>query len=118
MKKFILCLALAALILTPALAMAQAQGGGYVGPAGTPMGVVEVLQFEDDIPVYMEGMIVGSKGGELYEFTDGTGTVILEIDAEEWGGLKVGNKDKVGIWGEVDRDRDSFKVDVDRIVKK
>lgn len=127
MKKILPLLAMSALLLTPALAMAQSggfkgdganPGGGYTGPDVGVMKVVDVISMWDDSPVYMEGNIVMALGDENYQFTDGSGIITVDIDDDDWMGLTVGPNDKVGIWGELDKDWKSVKVDVDRIIKK
>ena len=37
-----------------------------------------------------------------YVFKDDTGSIVVEIDDDDWGGLDVSPKDKVEIRGEVD----------------
>lgn len=125
MNKLISLLVLTSLSFTPALAIAQggfsgtnnATAGGYTGPSTGQVKISEVTNFRDDTPVYLEGKIVSSLGNERYEFTDGSGTIIVDIDNEDWMGLSVGPKDKVGVWGEVDKDWNSIEIDVDRITK-
>lgn len=124
MKNLLSLLAVTALLLTPALAGAQvvsptskAMGGGFDGPAVATTKVSEALTFGDDTPVLLVGTIQKKLGGELYSFTDGTGTIVVEIDDDDWMGQTVKATDKVSIWGEVDKEWNSVKVDVDKITK-
>ena len=52
-------------------------------------------------------------------FRDNSGTIIVEIDNEDWKGVTVTPQDTVEIYGEVDTDMfEPSKVDVDTIIKK
>ena len=81
------------------------------------MSVAEAKELRDDSPVVLVGKITKSLGGEKYLFTDGTETVTIEIDNEDWNGLSVSEKDTV-IRGEVDKGFTSYEIDVDSIAKK
>jgi uncharacterized protein (TIGR00156 family) len=72
----------------------------------------------DESPVALEGKIERFIGDEKYVFTDGSGTIIAEIDNDVWRGLSVGAADVVVIFGEVDGHYDRVEIEVDRIVKK
>lgn len=96
----------------------QAPMGGYTGPSAAAMSVAEAKELRDDSPVVLVGKITKSLGGEKYLFTDGTETVTIEIDNEDWNGLSVSDKDTVEIRGEVDKGFTSYEIDVDSIAKK
>jgi uncharacterized protein (TIGR00156 family) len=51
-------------------------------------------------------------------FSDGSDTIIVEIDHDLWYGLSVGESDVVVIYGEVDKNYGRVEIDVDRVVKK
>ena len=44
--------------------------------------VSEALLLEDDAPVALIGTITQNLGDEKYQFTDNTGTVVVEIDVD------------------------------------
>lgn len=125
MNKF---LAVSALAITLGYAtFAQAQGGftgkaqpqgGYTGPTIDTASVADAKKLSDDTPVVLVGKISKSLGGEKYLFSDGTDTVTIEIDDDDWRGLSVSEKDTVEIRGEVDKDFLNVEIDVDSISKK
>lgn len=125
MKKIVTVSALAIMLGFSANAFAkggfngpQAPMGGYTGPSAAAMTVAEAKELRDDSPVILIGKITKSLGGEKYLFTDGTETVTIEIDDDDWRGLTVGENDTVEIRGEVDKGFTSYEIDVDSIVKK
>lgn len=72
----------------------------------------------DDSPVIIRGYLLRQNGENSYVFQDTTGTINLEIDAEDWGGLTVSPTDFVEVWGEVDKNGMSMiEVDVSAIKK-
>lgn len=91
--------------------------GGYQGAASANT-VAQALKQPDDAWVTLVGKITKQIGGDKYQFTDSTGSVIIEIDQEYWGGLSVGPNDMVEISGEVDKDMTKTKIDVKRIIKR
>ena len=124
MKKFF---AISTLALMGFAGTAMAQGGftgaapaqgGFTGPTIDTVSVAEAKKLGDDTPVVMTGKIVKSLGGEKYMFQDGTDSITIEIDNEDWRGLTVSEKDTVEIRGEIDKDFMNVEVDVDSISKK
>lgn len=122
MKKI---LAVSALALTVAFSGAafakQNLGGGFTGPAASNLNVTaaEASKLSDDTPVILTGKIEQSLGDEKYMFRDASGTIIVEIDNEDWRGVTVGPNDTVELQGEVDTDMfQPNKVDVDTVIKK
>lgn len=96
----------------------QAIPQGFSGPSQGINSVREVLNagaFSDDRPVTLTGHIKASLGGEMYSFTDGSGDITVEIDNDDWYGLRVTPQDKVVIQGEIDKDLYSTSIDVDSI---
>ena len=69
----------------------------------------------DDTPVVMTGKIVKRTGGEKYLFQDGAGTVIIEIDDDDWRGVNVTPNDTIKVYGEIDRGVFNTEVDVDYV---
>lgn len=90
--------------------------GGFKGPDNLKLlTVAETSEATDDSRVKLVGYIVKSLGDENYEFKDDTGTLVVEIDDEDWGGLEVTPDDRLEIAGEVDRERLGVALDVDRV---
>ncbi|MBP5215992.1 MAG: NirD/YgiW/YdeI family stress tolerance protein [Alphaproteobacteria bacterium] len=115
MKKIFLTLV--AIIASVNMAKAQFEGPG-AAPNG-PTTVQEALKMNDETRVVLDGKIIKSLGDEKYIFKDATDEVMVEIDDEEWGGVKVTPENTVEIIGEVDKDRNEpTKIDVDSIKLK
>ena len=100
-----------------AISTANAQvTGGFEGPSATvntASTVEEALSLNDDAHVILTGKIVNSLGNEKYTFRDATGDIIIEIDDEDWNGVKVTPEDTIEINGEIDRDlNEPVKIDV------
>lgn len=91
------------------------------GPQGftenmAPVSVASVLaNGQDDQFVMMKGRLSRYLGDERYEFVDGTGSMIVELDEDRsWSHIR---KDQlIVIYGDIDRDWDSVKVDVKKAV--
>lgn len=113
MKKIIL---MTALLMASSTVLAQV-AGGFEGPrVGAVITVQQALKKADDTHVILQGHIVNSLGDEKYTFKDATGEVIVEIDNEDWHGLKVTPEDMVEIAGDVDKEMfKQTKIDVDSI---
>jgi len=97
--------------------MANAQlAGGFDGPRApsmAPITIEEALSMGDDTIVVLRGKIVHSLGDEKYLFKDDTGEVIIEIDDEDWHGVKVTPEDTLEIVGEIDKEFfEKTKIDV------
>ncbi|WP_298773293.1 YgiW/YdeI family stress tolerance OB fold protein [uncultured Shewanella sp.] len=93
-----------------------AESGGFVGPMKDNITTVkEALDAEDDTQVTLTGYITSSLGDEKYHFKDDTGEMVVDIDDDDWNGLKVTPETKVIIQGEVDMDGTNIKIDVDTI---
>ncbi|MBO6290063.1 MAG: NirD/YgiW/YdeI family stress tolerance protein [Alphaproteobacteria bacterium] len=118
MKKIILTLL--AIFSTVSVASAQ-MGGGFEGPSATKneTTVAEALKMRDETYVTLTGKIVNSLGDEKYTFKDETGEVVVEIDDEDWRGIKVTPENTITINGEVDKEMfEPTKIDVDSVVVK
>ncbi len=106
-----------ALVLS--FAIAGQAFAGFQGPGLPTSTVAQALEMSDDTPVVLEGTIEQSLGDEKYMFKDASGSVIVEIDDEDWRGITVTPKDTVIINGEVDKDMFKTKIDADSIsIKK
>ena len=80
--------------------------------------VEQVRTMPDDSPVVIRGYLLSQNGENSYIFQDSTGTINLEIDAEDWGGLTVSPTDFIEVWGEVDKNGMSMiEVDVSAMKK-
>ncbi|MGP0593410.1 YgiW/YdeI family stress tolerance OB fold protein [Nitrospira sp. T9] len=69
----------------------------------------------DDSRVSLTGTILRQLGEERYLFQDATGTIIVEIDHEDWRNVPVNPETIVRISGEVDRDWLATGIDVERV---
>ena len=112
MKKTILALLAAVAVLSTA----QAQtGGGFAGPGpgNSATTVKEALKLRDDSWVVLQGRIVASLGDEKYTFQDDSGTVMVEIDDDDWRGITVTPETNLEISGELDKEIfETPKIDV------
>ncbi|HWM28786.1 MAG TPA: NirD/YgiW/YdeI family stress tolerance protein [Woeseiaceae bacterium] len=94
----------------------EAQVGGFAGPDNLKLvTVAEALQLPDDADVKLQGYIVKSVGDENYEFRDDSGTIVVEIDDDDWGGLEVTPDIWVEISGEIEQERNGAELEVDSI---
>lgn len=91
--------------------------GGFIGGDGEIVTVEQVKEMRDDVPVVLQGVIVERNGDEKYLFQDSTGSIVVEIDDENWGGLTVGPEEVIKVYGDVDRGIFSTEIDVDYIRK-
>lgn len=98
---------------TAGIAMAQ-----YVGPSGTQLTTVATVlkTGKDDQQVLLQGVLLKKVGHEKYEFSDGTGTIRVEIDDKIFPRETIDEKTRVELLGEVEKDfMTSPQVDVDTI---
>lgn len=91
------------------------KAGGFNGPNSGETTVAKALELSDDSWVILRGNIVKQLDQKHYEFTDGTGTINLEISPKRWNGVNVTPKDKVEIRGKIDKDWNSREIDVKQI---
>ncbi len=78
--------------------------------------VASLSDLRDETMVRLQGKITKAIDHERYEFTDATGTVVVEIDDEDWQGRTITNADIITIVGELDVEYlplKRLKVDVD-----
>lgn len=92
--------------------------GGFVGGKEVIVTVAQVNEMRDDVPVVIMGRIVQRSGDEKYLFEDGTGSIIIEIDDEDWRGQTVTPTDTVKLYGEVDRGIFKTEIDIDYVEKQ
>ncbi len=113
MNKLLSISALSLSIAFSANAMAAFQGPGLASSS-----VADALKLSDDTAVVLTGQIEKSLGNEKYQFKDATGTVVIEVDNEDWRGVDVKPEDIVVIKGEIDKDVFSTEIDVDSVELK
>lgn len=90
--------------------------GGFKGPGTKSTTVVDAHKLNEDTPVTLKGKIEKSLGGDKYQFNDGTGIIVIEIDDDEWEGLIVTPNNIIEITGEIDKNMMSAPtVDVESI---
>ena len=91
----------------------------YVGPsqATSYRNVAEILKNPvDDVRVTLRGKVTSRLSDDMYQFTDGTGTISVEIDEEDFAGQRIDANPQVEIWGKVDKDlMRAPEIDVKRI---
>ncbi|HGS4572452.1 TPA: NirD/YgiW/YdeI family stress tolerance protein [Vibrio cholerae] len=90
----------------------------FTGPSegiNTVSGVLNAGIMSDDTPVTLTGFITSSLGGDLYRFADSTGDIIVEIESDKWFGVNVTPETKVTIWGEIEKEFRSTRIDVSMI---
>lgn len=92
--------------------------GGFTGPGPALVTVQQALTLQDDTHVTLQGTIVQQLGDDKYLFKDTTGAMHVEIDGDTWKGQNIGSGDLIELSGKIDKDRNSTKMDVKRIVKK
>lgn len=114
---FLAALAAVSCIALSGSAIAKNHQGGFTGPSVEVISVEQAKGMSDDTFVILRGNIKQNIGEEMYVFTDGTGTINVEIDDEDWNGATVGPEDLVEIRGEIDKGWTSIEIDVDQIQK-
>lgn len=92
--------------------------GGFLGPSISKTTIKKAITLNDDIPVKIEGKIIQHLGKDKYLFRDSSGDITIEIDHDKWRGITVEPNDTVIIDGEIDKDWNSIKIDVESIIKK
>lgn len=128
MKRFQKITCIAALFAASAVAIAQTPvapaagkpaAAGYSGPSGAPLMTAKDLlaNGKDDQYVRLKGKITSHKGDEDYEFTDASGKITVEIDADRFPqGVTVDHNTLVELTGEFDKEMfKESKVDVEQI---
>lgn len=100
------------------LAFAGNAFAGFQGPGLDPTTVAKALDMGDEAAVVLVGQIEKSLGNEKYQFKDATGTIVVEIDDEDWRGVNVKPEDTIIIRGEVDKELLKTEIDVDSVELK
>lgn len=106
MKKLLLStvLAVSAIAIANNALAEKNMGGGFTGPEAKNSYVTaeQAKNMSDDTYVTLRGTIKENLGNEKYTFSDASGTIVVEIDNDDWNGLSVKPTDMVEIKGEVD----------------
>ena len=105
MNKTLYCsLAAAAVFFLCTNALAGSKNGGFYGPTADSASVTveQAKQMSDESFVVLRGKVKQMVGKEKYLFEDQSGSIVIEIDDEDWNGVTVGPDDIVEIRGEVD----------------
>ncbi len=88
----------------------------FQDPRHTGITTVSAAQeAKDDTWVTVSGSILRQVGEERYLFQDATGTIIVEIDHEDWGKVTANPETILRISGEIDREWWTTEVEVERI---
>lgn len=116
MNKLVTTSVFALALCLSSAAMAFSPTGGFSGPGLAESTVAQAVKMSDDTPVVLVGKIEKSLGGEKYLFKDASGSVIVDIDDDDWRGLNVTPADTIIIEGEVDKGLfEETKIDVDSV---
>lgn len=99
------------------LSMTTTASAEFVGPGASTgkVTVKSIAKMKDDVNVMLEGYIIKKTRPEHYIFKDSTGEIEIEIDDDNFKGVKVTPQTKVRISGEVDKDWRSKTIDVDSV---
>jgi len=91
----------------PGAAVDVKRVSGYTGPSGAPLMTAKDLlaKGKDDQYVRLKGKLTSHKGDEDYEFTDASGKITVEIDADRFPqGVTVDHNTTVELTGEFDKE--------------
>lgn len=79
----------------------------------------DVKNKKDDEIIILQGVIERAMGDDKYLFNDGTGTIVIEIDDDDFNDIVVSAGENVQITGEVDKGGwfESDTIDVKNIKK-
>ena len=109
----------AAAPITSAAPATKAAPAGYAGPSGAPLMTAKDLlaNGKDDQYVRLKGKLTSHKGDENYEFTDASGKIMVEIEADRFpAGVTVDHNTLVELTGEFDKEMfGDSTVDVEQI---
>ncbi|MEF9928444.1 MAG: NirD/YgiW/YdeI family stress tolerance protein [Massilia sp.] len=98
---------------------AKAAPSRYAGPSGAPLMTAKDLlaNGKNDQYVRLKGKLTSHKGDENYEFTDASGKIMVEIDADRFpAGVTVDHNTLVELTGEFDKEMfGDSTVDVEQI---
>ncbi|MBM6549809.1 NirD/YgiW/YdeI family stress tolerance protein [Marinomonas ostreistagni] len=81
--------------------------------AATDMKVSEALDARDDSIATLTGTLGKSLGHERYEFSDDSGTMVVEIDRDISRHIDLKSGQDVTLYGEIEREHDGNELEVD-----
>ena len=110
MHKILVATALGLAVLTAPVQAGDNQIYRYPG-----VSVAQALYMEDDRNIRLTGYVVEQIDDEKYLFQNGTGTLMVEIDDDEWRGIQASSRTRLTIWGELDQDDDGPELEVDHL---
>lgn len=103
MRKILMLTVSALLASTINVSAGNHKGGFQNNNQQQMVTVTEIAELNDGDYVVMQGNILEKTGDDSYNFKDNTGTMIVEIDDEDWAGITVTPNDVVIIEGEIDK---------------
>ena len=86
-------------------------------PGTVAITVAEAQNLRNNTPVILQGRIERFLGDEKYLFSDGSGSIVVEINDDVWDNLSLSQNDMVEIIGEIDRKSRGNEVEVEIIRK-
>ncbi len=92
--------------------------GGFVQSQADISTVKQAMEMPDDAIVTLKGNIEKQVKKDKYIFKDATGEMTIEIGKKVWAGQTVSPSDTVVITGEIDKDFEHRKLDVERLTKE
>ncbi|MGL5949187.1 MAG: NirD/YgiW/YdeI family stress tolerance protein [Aeromonas sp.] len=105
-----------AALSTALLCASSYSSAAFTGPeVHTVITSAQVAEQADDSWITLEGHITAHLGGERYLFKDGSGTLEVEIERDEWRGIDVSPRDAVRLRAEVDKSWRKTEVEVGRL---
>lgn len=134
MKRIVQISAITTLLAASAFAIGQPAGytgpsakpaaSGYTGPSSVPLMRAKDLldKGKDEQYARLQGKLLSHKGGDDYEFADGSGKITVEIEAEHFpAGVSIDQNTVVELTGEFDKEtfgESSFEVKQMKIAGK
>lgn len=79
--------------------------------------VAQALKMNDNSYITIQGRILKKVAKDEYLFSDSTGTIVAEIDNDKWVGISVNKNDLLELKGEIEKEYNGTKIDVDYINK-
>ncbi|HNP60448.1 MAG TPA: NirD/YgiW/YdeI family stress tolerance protein [Nitrospirales bacterium] len=111
MSKHIIFMTVGFLLFSTLTLWAKFQGPGTPGITS----ISAAQEAVDDSWVVLSGTILRQVGEERYLFRDPTGTMIVEIDHEDWGNVTANPETILRVSGEIDRAWGTTEIEVKQI---
>ncbi|WP_107850591.1 YgiW/YdeI family stress tolerance OB fold protein [Oceanimonas marisflavi] len=77
--------------------------------------VAEARHLADDSRIILSGHIVRRLDDDEFLFSDGTGTIRIEMDDDDWRRLRRHRRGEILIWAEVERKKRRVKLEIERV---